>query len=175
MVRVAIGLGGNLGDPLSWFHLAARTFALHLEGLTAAPLYRSEAISPIAQPPYLNTVLIGAALLPAHDLLAVAKALEHAAGRRRGPRHAPRALDVDLLLYGDLVSTRAELRLPHPSLRQRRFALQPLADLEPDRRLPPDGRTVRAALRALAEAADVERLGEWLAPSPLPGGDDQGH
>jgi 2-amino-4-hydroxy-6-hydroxymethyldihydropteridine diphosphokinase len=160
---VAIGLGGNLGDPVSWFRIAARTFALHLRDLVAAPLYRSAAVSPILQPPYLNTVLIGAALLPAVDLLAVGKALEHAAGRRRGVRHAPRPLDVDLLLYGDAIATGAELRLPHPALRERRFVLQPLADLEPDRPLPPDGWTVRAVLATLPPIPTVERLGPWLS------------
>jgi 2-amino-4-hydroxy-6-hydroxymethyldihydropteridine diphosphokinase len=160
---VAIGLGGNLGDPTLWFRLAARAFAALLQDLAAAPLYRSEAVSPLPQPPYLNTVLTGATTLAAADLLAVAKALEHAAGRRLGPRHAPRPLDVDLLLYGDCIATTPELRLPHPALRERRFVLQPLADLEPDRRLPPDGRTVRDVLAELPQAPPVVRLGPWLA------------
>jgi 2-amino-4-hydroxy-6-hydroxymethyldihydropteridine diphosphokinase len=106
-------------------------------------------------------VLIGTARLEAVDLLAIAKALEHAAGRRRGGRHAPRPLDVDLLLYGDAIRSGPELRLPHPALLERRFVLQPLADLEPDLQVPTARRTVRELLAALPEAPEVEHLGPW--------------
>jgi 2-amino-4-hydroxy-6-hydroxymethyldihydropteridine diphosphokinase len=159
---VAIGLGGNVGDPLHWFRVAARVFAVMLDGLAAAPLYRTEAIASLPQPPFLNTVLAGETHRPAADLLAVGKAIELAAGRSSGPRHGPRPLDVDLLLYGDAVTFDPELRLPHPRLRERRFALRPLCDLEPDRRLPPDGRTVREVLAGLDDGGRVERLGPWL-------------
>jgi 2-amino-4-hydroxy-6-hydroxymethyldihydropteridine diphosphokinase len=159
---VAIGLGGNVGDPLHWFRVAANVFATMIDDLAAAALYRSDAIAGVAQPPYLNTVLVGTTRRPAADLLAVGKALEHAAGRRLGPRHAPRPLDVDLLLYGDRVTFDPELRLPHPALRERRFALQPLAELDPDRRLPPDGKTAIEVLARLRGAGKVERLGRWL-------------
>ncbi|HEX2463692.1 MAG TPA: 2-amino-4-hydroxy-6-hydroxymethyldihydropteridine diphosphokinase, partial [Thermoanaerobaculia bacterium] len=110
-------MGGNVGDPLVWFRTAATAFAAMLDELLAAPLYRTEAISSLSQPPYLNTVLVGVTRHPAADLLAVGKALEHAAGRRLGLRHGPRPLDVDLLLYDDVVTAGSELRLPHPRLR----------------------------------------------------------
>jgi len=161
-VCVALGLGGNLGDPVAWFRIAAKTFAPHLTSLAAAPLYRSEAVSPIRQPPYLNTVLAGLTATAPEDLLAIAKALELAAGRRAGPRDSPRPLDVDLLLYGDLVRDTLELRLPHPRLRLRSFALAPLADLAPDAPLPPDGRTVAAILAEMDGAQGVVRIGRWL-------------
>jgi 2-amino-4-hydroxy-6-hydroxymethyldihydropteridine diphosphokinase len=91
--------------------------------------------------------------------LAVAKSMELAAGRRLAARGAPRPLDVDLLLYDDWTSDDPELRLPHPRLRQRRFALAPLADLAPDWRVPPGGETVAELLRALGDGQAVERLG----------------
>jgi len=169
---VAIGLGGNLGDPLSWFRHTAGVFARHLRSLSAAALYRSEPLSSVPQPPYLNSVLAGLTSTPPEDLLAIAKALERSAGRVLGPRDAPRPLDIDLLLYGDVVRGDAELRLPHPALRARRFALAPLADLEPERRLPPDGRTVREVLAELDPIPGVIRLGPWwrkpsAAPAPI--------
>jgi 2-amino-4-hydroxy-6-hydroxymethyldihydropteridine diphosphokinase len=167
-VAVVIGLGGNVGDPLVWFRLAAKVFAAMLDGLRAAPLYRTEPISKLPQAPYFNTALAGITGYAAVDLLAVGKALEHAAGRRLGTRHGPRPLDVDLLLYGDAVARDPELRLPHPELRERRFALQPLADLEPDRALPPDGRTVSEVLAGLADRTKIERLGRWLSAAAGP-------
>jgi len=161
-VRVALGLGGNLGDPLSWFRNAARVFSRHLHSLVAAPLYRTDPVSDTPQPGYLNTVLAGVTTVPPEDLLAIAKALERAAGREASPaREQPRPLDVDLLVYGDEVRIGAELSLPHPRLRERRFALQPLVDLDPEWRLPPDGRTATEALAEVAKTPRVERLGSW--------------
>ncbi len=65
------------------------------------------------------------------EVLALAKALERAAGRRPGPRFGPRPLDIDLLLYGNRCSNAPELTLPHPRLRERRFVLEPLAEIAP--------------------------------------------
>ena len=133
-----------------------------LDELTAAPVYRTEPVSPVPQPPFLNTVLVGSTAAAPADLLAVGKALERAAGRSPGPRHGPRPLDVDLLLYDDVVTSGEELRLPHPALRERRFVLAPLADLEPRLALPPDGRSVSEVLATLPLEPRVERLGLWL-------------
>jgi 2-amino-4-hydroxy-6-hydroxymethyldihydropteridine diphosphokinase len=160
--RVAIGLGGNVGDPLFWFRIAARLFAALIDDLQAAPLYRTQPVSGPPQPSFLNTVVMGAARAPAVDLLAVGKALERAAGRTSGPRFGPRPLDVDLLLLDEVVAGGAELVLPHPRLRERRFALAPLVDLEPELRIPPDGRTARELLASLPAEPTVERLGAWL-------------
>ena len=85
-------------------------------------------------------------------MLALAKALERAAGRRRGARFGPRPLDVDLLVYGDRLSAAPELTLPHPRLRERRFMLAPLAEIAPDSRLPPDGARVAELLARLGRA-----------------------
>lgn len=92
-------------------------------------------------------------------MLALAKALELAAGRRRGERFGPRPLDVDLLLYGDLQSSDPELTLPHPRLRERRFVLEPLAEIAPDLRVPPDGARVGDLLARLPPGERVERIG----------------
>jgi 7,8-dihydro-6-hydroxymethylpterin-pyrophosphokinase len=106
---------------------------------------------------------VGQPLLPADQLLAFAKALELAAGRRAGPRHGPRRLDIDLLVYGDLTSDRPELTLPHPGLRQRRFVLAPLAEIAPDLPLPPDGATVAELLAGVGQEDWVERI-PWHTP-----------
>lgn len=102
--------------------------------------------------------MIGSSALTPAELLAVGKQLELAAGRRRAPRNAPRPLDVDLLLYDEMLSRLPELTLPHPRLRQRRFALAPLAELAPDWPVPPDGRRVADLLAELGEDQAVERL-----------------
>lgn len=117
-----------------------------------APIYRTPAVSPNPQPDYLNSALVARSPLDAESLLALCQAIERAAGRRRGDhreRWGPRPLDLDLLWFGERISARPEITLPHPRLFERRFVLQPLADLIPDEPVPPDGRTVRELLARL--------------------------
>jgi 2-amino-4-hydroxy-6-hydroxymethyldihydropteridine diphosphokinase len=149
-VLVALALGGNVGPVSQTLRHALRHLEAALGPLQAAPLYRTAAVSPIPQPDYLNTAALGRTSLPPDAVLALAKALERAAGRRGGPRFGPRPLDIDLLLWGDLVLPHPELTLPHPRLRDRRFVLEPLAALAPHLPVPPDGKTVRELLAAVA-------------------------
>ena len=127
-----------------------------------ASLYRTAAVSPVPQPDYLNTAVLASASLEPGELLALAKALELAAGRRRGARFGPRPLDIDLLLYGERQSSAPELTLPHPRLRERRFVLEPLAEIAPDLQIPPDGARVSDLLARLPPGEVVERV-EWPA------------
>jgi 2-amino-4-hydroxy-6-hydroxymethyldihydropteridine diphosphokinase len=135
--------------------LAVTRLAELLGPLAVAPLYRSRAVGTRSQPDFLNTAVVGKTALPPAAVLAIAKALERAAGRRRGPRGAPRPLDLDLLLFGASVAADPELTLPHPRLAHRRFALAPVADLIPDAPVPPTGLTVSELLARLGrEGAD---------------------
>lgn len=101
------------------------------------------------QPPFLNgACALETTLLPA-ELLIVLLDVERMLGRRRnGPRFGPRAIDLDLLLYGDETVDRGDLTVPHPRLAERAFALEPLLDLDPDLTLP-DGRRVSDLLAGL--------------------------
>lgn len=129
-----------------------------LEAPRAASLYRSAAVADHPQPPYLNSALVGTTRLSPQWLLALGKRLEWLAGRRPGPRWSPRPLDIDLLVYGDRVSTSPELTLPHGRLLSRRFVLAPLAEIAPDLAVPPTGVTVGALLAGLGDGSRVERL-----------------
>lgn len=152
VTSIALALGGNQGsaaDVERTLRRALGDLEAALGPLRAAPFYRSAAVSPFPQPDFLNTAALVRTALPPDAVLAVAKALEHAAGRRHGVRFGPRPLDIDLLLYGDLCSTAPELTLPHPRLRERRFMLEPLAAVAPELRVPPDGATVRELLARL--------------------------
>lgn len=135
-----------------------------------APLYRTAPISVIPQPDFLNTVVIarletveGSRLADPRALLGHLKSLERESGRNGGPRFGPRTLDIDLLLFGDLIlpalGGEPELVLPHPRMRQRRFVLAPLCDLRPDLRLPPDGAAARDLLAELGTEQAIEKIG----------------
>lgn len=128
---------------------ALRHLEASLGPLRVASLYRTAPVSPVPQPDFLNTAALAHTALPPEEILALAKALELAAGRRRGVRFGPRPLDIDLLLHGDLQRHAPELTLPHPRLRERRFMLEPLAEIAPDLPVPPDGATVADLLARL--------------------------
>lgn len=171
---VVLGLGANSGHPQRNLSTAIGALGRWLRPLHVSPLYRSHPVSQLPQPDYFNLVVLGRTELAAEDLLAVLKALEHRQGRRQDQRNSPRPLDIDLLLHGQRICHRPELTLPHPRLRQRRFALAPLVDLAPDLPLPPDGCSAASVLHQLgAEAGGHAEPVPWppdLDPNrPAPG------
>jgi 2-amino-4-hydroxy-6-hydroxymethyldihydropteridine diphosphokinase len=89
----------------------------------------------------------------------VCKEIEHQLGRRAGPRHGPRPIDIDVLLVGDAVLDSDRLQLPHPEVTARRFVLVPLLELEPELTLP-GGAELSTALAALPPSQRVERAGD---------------
>lgn len=126
-----MGLGANIGNPAA--QLAGALESLDAAGVLTAVsgVYRSAPIGP-EQPEFLNLVAELAVLEGPYELLARCQALEAAARRVRRERWGPRTLDVDVLLFGDTVLRDPELVIPHPRLRERRFVLDPLAELAPE-------------------------------------------
>lgn len=157
-VTAYIGLGANLGEPGRALDEAlVRLGALpETRLLAASPRYVTSPVGPPGQPDYLNAAAcIETELTPA-ALLEGVKAIERTMGRTPGERWGPRVIDLDILIYGDLVLATADLELPHRELGRRRFALRPLFDLAPDLAVPGRGATVRALLAALDDdPADV--------------------
>jgi 2-amino-4-hydroxy-6-hydroxymethyldihydropteridine diphosphokinase len=106
-------------------------------------LRETDPVGYLDQPPFRNGVAAAETSLSARALLAVLLAIEESLGRERtGPRFGPRTIDLDLLLYGDEVIDEAGLRVPHPRLHERRFALEPLAELDPTLVVPGRGPVV---------------------------------
>jgi 2-amino-4-hydroxy-6-hydroxymethyldihydropteridine diphosphokinase len=152
----ALALGANLGEPRAALAAALARLSRRFGPLEVAPLYRTEPVSPIPQPEYLNTVALGVSELSAEELLAAALAVEVELGRRRdGRRDAPRTIDIDLLFVGGELRAGPGFELPHPRLRQRRFVLAP-ADLAPTCRCP--------RRRHPARVARLPRVGPWARP-----------
>lgn len=157
-VQVGFGLGANLGQRQLRILRAIETLSHLVADLHVAPLYRTPAVSPTRQPDFLNTVVLGTTRVPAETLLAVAKRLEVWAGRELGPRLSARPLDVDLLFWGERIVDLPELCLPHPRMHERRFVLQPLADLDPGLPVGPDRRPAVDLATALSARQGVERV-----------------
>lgn len=150
-VPVAIALGSNLGDRDAQLDEAEDRLAALLSGAVASARYETDAVdSPPDAPTFLNEVVVGTTHLSPRALLDTLHAIEIAAGRERPFVNAPRTLDLDLILYGDFVIDEPGLQVPHPRFRERRFVLQPLADVAADWVDPVSGKSVSELMDALA-------------------------
>lgn len=132
-----IGIGANLGDAQSSVTAAVAALA-RLPGCRlqrVSSVYRSAPVD-AAGPDFYNAVLALSTTLSPEALLAALQAIEQDFGRQRPFRHAPRTLDLDLLLHGDALRSTPQLTLPHPRLHQRAFVLQPLLEIAPDLAVP---------------------------------------
>ena len=136
MALAYIGLGANLGEAQATLRQAARELAgaPGIDGLRLSPFYRTAPIDS-SGPDYVNAVASVQTGLAPLALLDVLQQIEQAHGRMRPYRNAPRTLDLDLLLYGDLAIDTPRLVVPHPRMHERAFVLQPLGDLAPGLRL----------------------------------------
>lgn len=153
-----IGLGSNLADPLVQVSGA-------LEALNSLPktrvvrsssLYRSAPVGYLDQPEFINAVAQVETELAPRALLDALLALELECGRTRQFRNAPRTLDLDVLLYDDLVHHEHGLTIPHPQMHLRAFVLQPLLEIAPDCIIPGVGAAAEAAQRCAGQV--LERI-----------------
>lgn len=160
-----IGLGANLGDTRqSLEHALAELAALPSSRLGAiSGAYRSAPVDADG-PDYLNAVAVLETGLAPEALLDALQAIELALGRERPYWHAPRTLDLDLLLYGDQEIASPRLTVPHPELHRRAFVLQPLLELVPDVKAPGLG-PLQPLLQGTLDQA-IERLPITLSPVP---------
>ena len=130
MDRVAVALGSNLGDRAAHLDHAVSQLKGFLRDLRVSRYHESEPVGVHEpQPPYLNAAAVGDTSLPPRSVLDALLAIERARGRERPYPSAPRTLDLDLILYGDLVLEEPGLALPHPRFRERRFVLEPLGEI----------------------------------------------
>jgi 2-amino-4-hydroxy-6-hydroxymethyldihydropteridine diphosphokinase len=164
-VRAYVALGSNLGDPLATVQAAFG--ALH--GLpdtvlvAASSLYRSAPVGLKHQPDFINAVAAVDSALTPEALLEELFAIEARFGRRRDFHHAPRTLDLDLLLHGNATRSTAPLTLPHPRMHERAFVLLPLLELAPDIVIPD-----RGPARALVEACREQKLAKLAIMDSVP-------
>jgi len=126
-----LGLGSNAGDRRAILQAAVGA----LDGVVAvSSLYETEPVGGIEQDSFYNIVVAIKTAVEAVELLALCQSLERAAQRERIIRWGPRTLDVDILLYGDLVVDAPELTIPHPRMTERNFVMVPLLEIAPQLR-----------------------------------------
>jgi 2-amino-4-hydroxy-6-hydroxymethyldihydropteridine diphosphokinase len=153
MTRAYVGLGSNLGDREATLRRALELLARHTSVVAVSSFRETEPWGLVEQPAFLNAVVALETGLEPGELLETLLAVERELGRvRGGPRYGPRTIDLDLLLYDGLQLDEPGLTIPHPRLHERRFALEPLAELDPELAVPGRG-TVSELLRRIDSRA----------------------
>ncbi len=154
-MRAFLGLGSNLGDRSSNIHEAVRRLG-EVPGVRVLKLSSLYETAPVGGPPqgdYINAAVEIEISLTSRRLLEAALAIERAMGRVRGERWGPRVIDIDVLFCDDLVLDAPDFVVPHPRMHERRFVLEPLAEIAPEATHPKLRRSVRELLEANTEPA----------------------
>jgi 2-amino-4-hydroxy-6-hydroxymethyldihydropteridine diphosphokinase len=132
MERIWLGLGSNLGDSQAFIRKAASLLGEHLAEIRISGLWRSKPRYNTDQPDFLNAVLTGLCEHKPLEFLDLIHNIEAALGRDRAsvPSKGARTIDIDILLYGERIITEENLIIPHPGMRERKFVLLPLVELD---------------------------------------------
>lgn len=147
---VAIALGSNLGDRRGHLEWAFKRLRENLSHFRSSSIVETEPVDvPDPQPPYLNAAVTGGTDVEPAALLELLLELERRRGRTRAAPRAARTLDLDLILYGDRVINALTVEIPHPRFRERRFVLEPLAEIAAEMQDPVTGRTIKELLEQL--------------------------
>lgn len=163
-MEVGLSLGSNLGNRISHLREAKRQLlaipGVHL--LVQSPLYETEPVD--VQPdykdmPFVNAVLILQVEQTPHETLGFCSQVEHDMGRIRGAdKNAPRPIDIDILYAGDQLLESGALVVPHPRWADRRFVVQPLADVRPDLKMPGFQKSVQGVLAEIQDQGAIVQL-----------------
>lgn len=156
---IYLGIGSNLGDRYANIRAAVELMGkidgLKVKGISS--LYETEPCGGPPQGKFLNGVIEVETQLSPRELLEKLKEIERRLGRVKTVANGPRTIDLDILLYQDLVVDEEDLKIPHPRVTQRRFALEPLAELNPDLIHPISNKKVAQLLREVQEAEETKR------------------
>jgi 2-amino-4-hydroxy-6-hydroxymethyldihydropteridine diphosphokinase len=160
---VYLSVGSNVGDREANLQDAIRRLGAIGKVVTISSLYETEPVDVTGQPWFLNCALALEVEKMPKQLLAAVLQIEHDMGRRRVQKKGPRAIDIDILLFGTSVIDTKDLTIPHPAMHERRFVLEPLAEIAPDERHPVFKRTIRELRDALPPGQALRR---WAKETP---------
>ena len=155
---VYLSLGSNVGDRVANLNSAIERLRTLGEIEKVSAFYETEPVEFVNQPWFLNCVVMLDTEKMPKQLLAGILDVEQQMGRRRTQKKGPRAIDIDILLFGNSIIDTKGLTIPHPALHERRFVLEPLAEIAPDVRHPAFKRTIRELRDALPPGQAVRKV-----------------
>ena len=151
--KIALALGSNVGDRLSYLKAAVKALEPYVDVTAKSRIYETAPAYVSDQPAFLNAVVMGTTKLEPLALLWLLKDIESEIGRQPTFRYGPRVIDIDIIFYGDTVMETPELTIPHPRLAERDFVLRPLCDIAATWKHPQSGKTVEEMLALLPDNA----------------------
>ncbi|HEY1801611.1 MAG TPA: 2-amino-4-hydroxy-6-hydroxymethyldihydropteridine diphosphokinase [Terriglobales bacterium] len=155
---VYLSLGSNLGNPEKQLRDGIEALASHGQVTKVSSFYQTEPVEQVAQPWFTNCAVEMKTEKMPRQLLAAILKLEEAMGRRRTQDKGPRIIDIDILLFGNSIVNAPGLSIPHPAMHQRRFVLEPLAEIAPGMRHPQLKQTIRELRDALPSGQAVKKI-----------------
>ena len=155
---VYLSLGSNVGDREAQLREALSRLTIAGRVAAVSSFYETEPVEFTKQPWFLNCAVALETGQTPQQLMASILLIEEAMGRRRTQKKGPRTIDIDILLFGDTVLDSPEVTIPHPAMHERRFVLEPLAEIAPEVRHPVLGKTIVALRDALPAGQAVRKL-----------------
>jgi 2-amino-4-hydroxy-6-hydroxymethyldihydropteridine diphosphokinase len=152
-----LSLGSNVGQREVHLREAIRRIAAAGRVVAVSSFYETEPVEFTEQAWFLNCAVALKTLLSPIELMTAVLAIEREMGRVRDRQKGPRIIDIDILLFDDLVIDSPDLMVPHPAMQQRRFVLEPLAEIAPEVRHPVLKRAVRELLEELPTGQAVRK------------------
>jgi 2-amino-4-hydroxy-6-hydroxymethyldihydropteridine diphosphokinase len=158
-----LSLGSNVGDREAQLRDALARLGTTGRVVAVSSIYETEPVEFTEQPRFLNcAVALETTKTPQHLMTAILE-IEEEMGRRRVQKKGPRSIDIDILLFGDAIVDSPEVTIPHPAMHQRRFVLEPLAEIAPEVIHPILKKTIEELLNSLPKGQDVRRAGFGLS------------
>jgi 2-amino-4-hydroxy-6-hydroxymethyldihydropteridine diphosphokinase len=157
-----LSLGSNVGDREAQLREAQARLGAAGKIVAVSSLYETEPVDFTEQPWFLNCVVGFETEQTPEELMTSILGIEQEMGRRRLQKKGPRTIDIDILLFGENVVDSPDVTIPHPAMHQRRFVLEPLAEIAPDAIHPLFKKTIRELLNALPAGQTVRKFGSGL-------------